>query len=217
MKSLLLFSCIYLGVVGGRAQAAPTRYQLSVPRSRVTIHVHKAGALSAMLHDHAFVPQRWRGEVSFDPESPAATRGEIVFDAASLRDEEQALSAADKAKVEEQVRGPDVLDAARYPEVRLAVTGVELGSSAQGSGMTPVTLIGTFHLHGRSSPVRIPLVVGWSAEGFEARGQARFKQSDFGIQPLSKMLGAVAVRDDVLVEIDVRGQTSPISQAQPSP
>jgi polyisoprenoid-binding protein YceI len=213
-RSLRLAVVLLAGAAAGRAAAAPRTYELDAGHSRLVIHVSKAGALSSMLHDHAFVPQHWRGEVSFDADALAATHGEVVVDAASLRDEEPALSAADKAKVEEQARGPDVLDAAKYPEVRLEVTSAEPGARAPEGGPTPVTLVGTFHLHGRSAPVRIPLLARWSPEGFEARGQARFRQSDFGIRPLSKLLGAIAVKDDVVVELDVRGAAR---QAQPPP
>jgi len=213
-RSLRLAVALLLGASAGRADAAARLYDLDAAHSRIVIHVRKAGAMSSMLHDHAFVPQRWHGEVSFDPDALSTTHGEVVVDAASLRDEEPALSAADRAKVEEQARGADVLDAAKYPEVRLEVTSVEPGGPAQDGGSTPVTLVGTFHLHGRTSPVRIPLLARWSAEGFEARGQARFRQTDFGIRPLSKLLGAIAVKDDLVLELDVRGDAR---QAQPPP
>jgi polyisoprenoid-binding protein YceI len=219
MKLLALPFSIVLGVLGlgDRAGAAVRIYQLDVPHSRLVIRVHKSGAFAAALHDHAFVPGRWRGEVSFDADAPGLTQGTIVVDAASLRDEEQALSAADRAEVEAQARGPDVLDVAKYPEVRLEVNGVELGGTAQGAGTELVTLLGTLHLHGRSSPVRIPLAARFGPVAFDARGQARFRQSDFGIRPLSRLLGAIAVKDDVVVEIDVRGHVGPDGPSQPSP
>ncbi len=205
--SALFLATVVLAGVAAVAQAAPTVYRIDPKTSRVVVHVHKAGAFSGFLHDHAFVPSQWHGEVSFDPASPGSTRGEVVFDAASLHDEEPGLSASDRAKVEEQVRGKDVLDAQRYPDVRLEITGAELGPGA-GEGTGGITLLGTFSLHGKTQPVRIPVQARWTRERVEAHGSTAFDQSTFGIHPLKKALGTIAVQDKVVVDLTVVGATT---------
>jgi hypothetical protein len=62
------------------------------------------------------------------------------------------------------------------------------------------TIEGTLTLHGASRPV--PLQVSNPAAG-QYRGRATVKQSDFGISPYSGFFGALKLRDEVTVELEI--------------
>lgn len=184
----------------GGSRAAMATWPIDTERSKVVVHVFRAGALSPRLHDHAFVPERWSGHVRFDPQAPERSAVDVTFDATSLRDEQSELSDQDKAKVEQQVRGPDILDVERYPDIRLTADRLE-DVQHVGSQHIKGVLVGTLELHGRKQPLRIPIEARWGSQGLDGTGSISFLQSEYGIKPYKKLLGAIAVQDRVRVDL----------------
>jgi polyisoprenoid-binding protein YceI len=189
----------------GRAQASPARWTADTDKGRITVHVFKRGLFSSAAHDHHFVAGTWRATATFDGGGAADARVEVIIAADSLRDQQPALSQGDRAKIDRQAAGRDVLDAPRYPEVRFLSTrlDVEPGTSLHAEGGLRGTLVGTLSLHGRDRPVSVPVTVSREGAAWRARGAVTFKQSDFGIRPYSAFAGTIAVRDEVKLEYDL--------------
>ena len=200
-----LLSLAILAAPLARAGAAPGSWTAVVEKSQLTLHVYKKGLLSAAAHDHDFVPTRWRATASLDDANPASVRAELVIAADSLRDRQPSLSSGDRDKVNRQAAGPDVLDAAHHPEIRFTASGVQAGAPPPGAqaGHFEGVLEGTLALHGRERPVSVRVVAKRDADGWWAHGSARFKQSDFGIQPYSGFLGTIAVQDEVQLDYEI--------------
>ena len=187
-------------------QPAAGDWSIDTAQSRLTIHVLPAGLLSSALHPHHFQPERWSGEVSWDPDRPDNTRVEVRVSADSLRDRQPALSAKDIEKVERQTRGPEILDAQRFPTIVFRAQKLELEPGPSGAGgKTRGTLTGTLELHGKTLPVQFPIEGEASGGKLQVGATARFRQSDFGIKPYSTALGTIAVRDEITVEISLVG------------
>jgi len=186
------------------AQPDASRYQLDSAGSELTVHVFKSGLFSGFLHDHLFVPQQWSCTVEFDAAHLEAFRAQLSVATASLRDNQPKLSAEDRAKVESQVASPEVLDATRFPEIRF--TADRLVASADKSEEFQGTVFGKLSLHGVSRPLEFPVRVWRRGDARVVLGKVSFNQSDFGISPLSKAGGAIAVEDRVLVDFALRLQ-----------
>jgi len=188
-----------------RAAAEASAWSAVLEKSQITVHVFKKGLFSAAAHDHHFVATRWRATASFDAARASEVRLELVVAADSLRDRQPALSSGDRDKVNRQAAGPDVLDAARHPEVRFTSLRLEpgAGSTAEQVGRLEGVLAGTLALHGRERPVSVRLVAKKDGKGWWAHGSAKFKQSDFGIAPYSGFLGTVAVQDEVQLDYEL--------------
>jgi polyisoprenoid-binding protein YceI len=186
------------------AHAAPSRWSAAPGRSRITVHVYKKGFLSGMAHDHHFAAGSFRVTAMLDGAAPDQARVEVTIAAGSLRDQQPDLSDEDRAKVDAQAAGADVLDAAHFPEIRFAPEG-PAGSALrlEPDGSLDGELAGTLSLRGKQHPVAVRVHATKEGEAWHARGSARFKQSDFGIEPYSGFLGAVAVHDEILVEYDL--------------
>jgi polyisoprenoid-binding protein YceI len=203
MRIAALLTCL---IVASGARAAPTTQGLEVGRSDLVVTVRKKGLFSAFEHDHFLHPQRWHGTLTFDPEHPDAARVELVLDAASLVDQQPKLKPADRQKVEEQIRSPMVLDAAQFPEVRFTGDRLEVKSRQNGprAGEQELSgvLTGTLELHGHKKPLALPFHARYNAGGVGVKGHVELNQSDFGIRPLSKAGGAIAVHDRVEVDFD---------------
>lgn len=185
-------------------QPKSTRWQLDSAGSELTVHVFKAGLFSGFLHDHLFVPQQWSCTVEFDPAHLQAFRVQLSVATASLRDNQPKLSAEDKAKVESQVAGPEVLDSARFPEIRF--TAERLAAPRGDSDELQATISGKLSLHGVTRPLDFPVRVWRRGDARVVLGKVSFSQSDFGISPLSKAGGAISVEDKVLVDFALRLQ-----------
>jgi polyisoprenoid-binding protein YceI len=196
-RFVLAFALALPGVAGAKDWVFDTAH------SRVIIHVLPAGLLSGALHEHHFQPESWSGEISWDPEHPAALRLEARFAADSLHDQQSKLSARDIAKVEGQTRSPDILDVKKFPKIEFRAESAQVSRPPGADGAFEGTLAGSLTLHGQTRPLRLE-VKGRIAEGrLEASATASFKQSDFGMKPYKTALGAIAVRDEVTVEIAI--------------
>jgi polyisoprenoid-binding protein YceI len=190
----------------GRTFAAgPARWSAGPGESRVVVNVYKKGLLSGMAHDHHFRAGEFRVTASTDGAGPAPTAFEVVVAAGSLRDEAPDLSPADRAKVDAQAAGEDVLDASRFPEVRFAAREAQAAWPPAGpDGSAGGELRGTLTIRGRERPVAVAVRTAKEGNGLRARGSVRFRQSDFGIEPYSGFLGMVAVEDEVQVDFDLQ-------------
>ncbi len=186
------------------AQPDASRYQLDSAGSELTVHVFKSGLFSGFLHDHLFVPQQWSCTVEFDAAHLEAFRAQLSVATASLRDNQPKLSAEDRAKVESQVASPEVLDATRFPEIRF--TADRLVASADKSEEFQGTVFGKLSLHGVTRPLEFPVRIWRRGDARVVLGKVSFNQSDFGIAPLRKAGGAIAVEDRVLVDFALRLQ-----------
>ena len=205
IRSALLALALGLpGLLPGQStpEPRPIDWTIDAAQSRLTVKVLPAGLLASALHEHFFQPEDWSGEVAWDPEHPDSVRVEVRIAARSLRDHQPKLSAKDIAKVEGQVRGPEILDSARFPRILFEAKQLEavpLPSGAAGGLRGP--LAGTLTLHGQSRPLRLPIQGRIGAQRLEASAAVTIRQSDFGIKPYKTALGTIAVRDEVTIEI----------------
>lgn len=180
--------------------AAAAEWTAAPAESELAIEVWKTGALERFAHDHRFVPSSWTSTVAFDPSHPESTAFHITLRADSLHDRAPGLGADDRSEVERITRGPEVLDAASYPEIAVEATTL----SASGTESTrELTMHGKVSLHGRERSIEFPMRVTMAEGRATAEGTFQVRQSDFGITPYRKFLGAVGVKDEVRVSFRV--------------
>jgi len=164
------------------------------------VFTYRDGLLSMVAHDLELRVTRLTLDVDEAAHTAVAT-----FDATSLRVVQalrdgrplpDALGANERAQIERSIVG-EVLDAAKFPEIRFASTAV-----ADAPGGFRVT--GTLALHGRERTIVVPVRV----DGDVAVAEVGVHQPDFGIRPYSAMLGALRVKPDVTVRLTVRRRRS---------
>jgi polyisoprenoid-binding protein YceI len=171
-----------------------TRYDAS--SAECWVFTFKEGLLSSVAHDLRLRVGSFWVEIAEGAASVAAS-----FDTSSLSVDTpmkdgapnpSALSAVDKLKIAEQIRG-DVLHSERYPEARFRSSSV----TARADGGYDLT--GELTLHGVTKPLvaRTTLVSG------RQQLALTLHQPDFGIVPYRAMLGTLKIRADVLVRLTV--------------
>ncbi len=204
---VVLWSMMALAGTSAVAQPEPNVWQLDTGTSELTVHVFKSGLFSGFLHDHLFVPQQWKATAKFDLAHLEDFHAEVSVAVASLKDNQPKLSAEDRAKVESQVLSSEVLDASRFPEIRFVADRFSV--SVQKTDELEGTLSGKLSVHGVTRPLDVPVHAWRRGTAHLVLGKVSFNQRDFGIAPLRKVSGAIAVEDRVLVEFALRLLPSP--------
>lgn len=166
------------GQAGGRA--------IDRDHSSLKIHVSKSGFFSAFAHNHEVEALIASGDV----QTAGNAFVELRVDARKLRVLDPELSEGTRAQIQQTMEGPQVLDAERFPEIHFHSNAVE----AKGTDRWMVT--GTLDLHGQSHPITVDVVL---KDGFY-RGSAMFKQTAFGITPVTVAGGTVKVKDELKLE-----------------
>jgi polyisoprenoid-binding protein YceI len=147
---------------------------------------------------------RFEGSLDFDPERPAAAHLTVLIDPASID--------FNLPKFEQDLRGPDWFDVARFPQARfesrtIAVTGDKTGR-----------VTGDLTLHGVTAPVTLEVTFNGGADslltgrytlGFAASGT--LSRSTFGLGAY-----APAVGDQVTLEIHAEFQRTGATGSPPS-
>ena len=158
-------------------------------KSSLKIRVFKSGAFSAFAHDHEIQAPIDEGKI----DSSASPSVQLRVDSRKMRVLDPEISVDKRAEIQHTMEGNAVLDVAHFPEISYRSTAITKTGDAHWE------VRGDLKLHGKSQPV----VVVVSFEGGHYRGSASFKQSNFGIDPISIAGGSVKVKDEVKIEFDI--------------
>lgn len=157
-------------------------------RSLITIHVGKTGMFSGLGHNHTVVAPI--SQASINSGTPGA---EIVVLAAQMKVTDTEVSDSDRQKIQGTMLGPEVLDTAKYPEIRFKSSRIEQTSPQH------YRVTGTLQLHGTSREISLEV----SGKGDSYHGATRLNQTDFGIKPVSVAGGTVKVKNQLELEFDL--------------
>ncbi len=180
-------------LVAAPAAAASRTYVVDPGASEVRVHVGKAGAFSFAGHTHE-VAAPVKGEVVADAADPGASSVSLTFEAGALKVLPDGEPAGDPPKVEEAMRGPKLLEVARFPSITFKSQRV---SARPGTGGTyDLDLAGEMTIHGVTRPLSLPVHVEVSGETLTATGKAVLRHDQFGLQPIS-VAGVVKVKNEI--------------------
>jgi polyisoprenoid-binding protein YceI len=169
--------------------------------SDLRILVYRAGTLAALGHNHVISTREVSGRVAYtDDLSRAYLEIEVPVssfevDRPELRAEagEDFAGEIDAQAVEgtrANLLGEKVLDAERYPEIRL------FSRSVSGT-LEALTIRAAVRVRDQTSEVEFPVQARWQDGALIATGKLSLPQSSLGLEPFSVFLGALAVQDDM--------------------
>ena len=200
--SYLLSIPFGLAITAGTAGAAD--WHLDLPHSELVVQTFIAGIASRFGHDHVVHATEVTGQLQFDPEAGTGTLQMTVHTASLKADEprlrakyklDKVLDADEIAQVEHAMKGEDQLDVKRYPT--MTFQSLQLHKQPDGSYLVD----GKLTIHGRTQQVHFPAQVDVRGDRMAAKAQLRFKQSSFGYEPYSAMLGALKLKDEALMTV----------------
>jgi hypothetical protein len=183
-------------------QRKPRVGDVDLSKSRVFTFVGATG----FGHEHAVEGRLVSGFVNLGATQDA---GELVFDMRSFDADTPAARKyiglkgetddSTREQVNENMLGADVLDVADYPTAKFEIQSATRHEGTKAGSRPQFLLDGKFTLHGVTKHLRI------LAETEESRGmihlRSRFSvlQSQFGITPFTKLLGAIGVADKLTI------------------
>ncbi len=177
------------------------RFDLS-PGSRVFVDLRASGLLRAVGHDPTLsvTPPVFAVDVpnSALAGGPAA-RVEVPIDVripVGAIEPPDNLSATERIQMRDNLRGLEVLDAARWPTV--AFRGGYKGTLARG------TLAGDLVVRGESRPISFDVSVSREGGALVATGAWEGTLGALGIKPFKALLGALKLKDWIRVRLQLR-------------
>jgi polyisoprenoid-binding protein YceI len=201
-----LLAVAFCAVVGGATLPTTVGTESLVidpAASRVRIHLGRAGLFKFLGHDHEIDAPLAAGRIEIKDGDPARSSVRLRFEARRLAVVPGTEPADDIPKVEQRMRGPEVLDVARYPEIAFQSSSV--AGEAPGKDRYRLRVRGALQVKGRPFPVEIPLEVHRAGDTLEATGEVELRLRELGIAPPS-VAGVVNVANDFRVTFEVRAR-----------
>jgi len=181
---LALYALSFGCAVGVSAQPRT----IDTAKSRLNVHVYKAGLFSKLGHDHEIAAPIARGTVD-----TTGRRVELELKVAAMRVLDPGISAQERAQIQSTMLGSAVLNSSKYPEITFRSTQVQATDPDTWSVLGELTMHGETHI----VPVQVREMGGHYV------GSSRFKQTEFGIQPVKVAGGMVRVKDEVRIDFDI--------------
>ncbi|WP_172992132.1 YceI family protein [Lacipirellula parvula] len=200
---------VIVGEVAGAADVPPKPLapgEVDATNSRVYIRVEKTG----FGHVHGVVGMLRSGRVTLDADQGA---GQLVFDTTSFLVDvayarkylavEGEVPGETQREVTANMLSAEVLDVKQFPTATFDIASTRKTPQPSRQGLPVYEFIGEFTLHGVKRPLRFQAEVQNRGEFLRIRGQFPLRQSEYGIKPLRKALGAVGVADELAVHGDI--------------
>lgn len=179
-------------------------YEIDPQQSEIRALVFRTGRLATLGHNHVISATGLSGSVylqsdfahsGFELSLPVAS---LVVDDPKLRGEEGEafpgeIAEADILGTRENMLGARVLDAQAFPEITVTAIGV---SGARNSASLAVQIV----LRGVPANFTVPTIIALEDGKLTATGQMEISHSDFGLEPFSALLGAIAVADTIPIK-----------------
>ena len=169
---------------------------IDTKRSSLTIHVGKAGLLSAASHEHRVTAPIASGSIADSGTNP---RIHFVVKASGLSiNRDGKLSEQERSEVQSHMQD-EVLESAKYPEIGF------VSSSIHESAPNAWKVEGLLTLHGKTKPLFLDV----ARRGDAYVGKAHIKQTGFGIRPIQIAGGLVRVKDELEILFEIYTTSHP--------
>ena len=185
-----------LGWTGQLPAQNPEVHQIRMKASHIEILVYKAGFFSGLGDNHQIALTRFSGFAELSKTRP--WRAEVTAEAGSLEVLDPSASASQRQEVQATMLGPKQLDVSRFPLITLR--SLSFAPTAQEAVWR---LKADLTLHGVTRPVEFTLACHQAGDDLQVQGKKLLRLRDFGIEPISRALGAVRVKNEFEITYDV--------------
>jgi polyisoprenoid-binding protein YceI len=180
-----LAAALLISIAAAAAQDLP----IDVQRSTITIHVGKAGLLSAAGHEHWINAPVSSGSIRETPNPHV----EFTVETAKMVVQQDAkVDAPTHAQIQKDMEEM-TLETRKFPQIMFRSTRVDKVADGQWK------VEGDLSLHGVTKTVS--LVVKRTGPSYSAR--TMLKQTDFGIKPVTVGGGMIKVKNEVEIDFQI--------------
>ncbi|MCI0387491.1 MAG: YceI family protein [Acidobacteria bacterium] len=198
---LLLFASDLVSSAQRPKQSTKTRaYAIDLSQSQVTATLTQEGFIARRYPSHRVEVKNFNGKVEVSEKDETQVEVEVEAESKSLTNVDQGMSEFERKEFHAVVNNL-VLESDKFPRIKFVSVSV---SDAQKSGETrSFTLNGDLTLRDVTKRVSFPVTVTIAKDQLSASGEAKFKQSDFGITPYSGKLGLIKIGDEVKINFAI--------------
>ena len=199
--------CVVLGIAcNAIGQDRPAPGTVNTEHSRVFIFVDKTGVVG---HQHSVEGKLSSGSLFLNN----SKEGSLVFNMTSFDADtpkgrkylglEGTTDEPTRQKVNANMLGAEILNVKKYPTAKFEHVKIVAKNSKSKRQLPEYSLVGDFTLHEKTRRIEIVCDLEEKDGWHHIRGGFKILQSDYGIKPFSKMLGAVGVTDELTIYGDV--------------
>jgi polyisoprenoid-binding protein YceI len=168
---------------------------IDTERSAITIHVGRAGLLSAAGHDHWVNAPVSSGMVR----ETGAPHVEFKVESAKLTVKpDPKLDAKTQVTIQKDMEEM-TLETKKYPEISFQSSSVQASSDGN-----KWMVEGTLTLHGETQPVSVAV----TRDGGAYTGHTVLKQTDFRIKPVSVGGGMVKIKNEIDIDFQIYARSA---------
>lgn len=186
------------------AQASRT-FVVDPDSSQIRIGLGRAGMFSFLGHDHLIEAPLAAGRVEIGDAALERSQVSLRFRAHALAIVPGSEPADDIPKVEQRMRGPEVLDVERHESIDF--TSSSVSGRADGRGAYALTVRGVLELLGRRHDIAVPVTARVEGDTLTASGTVDLRLRDLGITPPA-VAGVVKVDNRFTVTFTVKGRST---------
>lgn len=181
-------------------QPQPRVYTIDLSQSQVAVTLSQEGFIARRYPTHRVEVRNFSGKIDVLEKDETQVAVEVEAETKSLTNVDQAMSDFERKEFH-GVLNNTVLESDKYPKIKFVSTSI---SDARKSGESRnFTLNGDLTLRDATKPVSFPVTVTMTKDQLRATGEAKFKQTDFGMTPYSGKLGLISIGDEVKVSFTI--------------
>jgi polyisoprenoid-binding protein YceI len=175
----------------------PGTYDLGPSDGKLQVRTGRQGMASKVGHDLTLEASNWKATVTVDPD-PAQSEVTATVEPRSL----EVVAATGGAK---PVSDKDKKDIKKNVAGLLGNNSITFKStSVKARDENNVAVTGELSIAGQSRQVTFDLAMQPDGSTARLTGKVPIVQSNFGVKPFSAMMGALKVKDEVEVDLDVK-------------
>ncbi len=201
------FACLLLVTLDQVAPAqrpkqspATRAYTIDLAQSNVTATLTQEGFIARRYASHRVEVKSFSGKVDVSEKDETRVAVEVEAESKSLTNVDKEMSEFERGEFH-GVLNNTVLESEKFPRIKFVSVSI---SDARKSGETrSFTLNGDLTLRDVTKRVSFPVSVTIARDHLRATGEAKFKQTDFGITPYSGKLGLIKIGDEVKINFTI--------------
>jgi polyisoprenoid-binding protein YceI len=175
------------------------QYTLDLAQSQLSLTLVQEGLLSKKYPTHQVVVKNFSIAISL-PRDERQTAVQVEAEARSFANADKTMSEFERRGFHDVLHNK-VLECDRFPAIHFKSASV---SELKKNGDTrSFVLLGDLSLHGVTRRASFPVNVTLTADQLRATGEARLKQSDYGITPYSGNMGLIKISDELQINFSI--------------
>lgn len=181
------------------SQAPSQNFAFDASQSQIKVLLNQRGLIARRHPNHTVLAKSFSGKINL-PKDEARLTVTLETQSASLTNVDTTMGDFERKEFHAALRN-EVLETEKFPTIQFSSVSV---ANIQRSGdHRTFTLTGDLTLHGVTQRVVFPVKATITKDQLQASGEAKLKQSDFGMKPFEKGLGLIKISDEVTVAFTI--------------